>query len=177
MPDNLFFGPDAQINHTIGMMQAEKSEGAITDGARVSPNVFFVVDPEGQIAGNFETGDGNVLKMSYQIIKPARWIGLHITAGNFDLQGRSILGLIAKSRSDHAVTSRACLRSGYEGGFTDSFLPKHIVSYAETSTHIDLLQIEKDADLPQAADWRELVFFLPPADTHLAISELKFFVV
>ncbi|MBB6191284.1 hypothetical protein FHS51_001511 [Sphingobium wenxiniae] len=116
MSDNLFFGPDAQVNHTIGMMQTEKSQGSITDGARVGPNVFFVIDPEGQIKGNFETGNGNVLKLSYRIIRPVRWVGLHIAAGNFDLQGRSIAGLICKSHADHAVTSRACIRSGYEGG-------------------------------------------------------------
>lgn len=138
---------------------------------------FFVIDPEGQIKGNFETGNGNVLKLSYRIIRPVRWVGLHIAAGNFDLQGRSIAGLICKSHADHAVTSRACIRSGYEGGFTDIFLPKHIVSYAEPSTHIDLLQVEKETDLPKKADWRELVIFLPVADTNITISELKFFVV
>ncbi|WP_081570380.1 hypothetical protein [Sphingobium herbicidovorans] len=121
--------------------------------------LFFVIDPEGKVKGQFETGDGCALKLSYRIIEPVRWFGLHLPAGSFDLKGKSIIGVICKSQAEHAITSRLCLRSGFEGGFEDSFLPKHLVSYGESSTHIDLIQVEKSDNLSKRALWRELILF------------------
>ncbi len=177
MPDNLSLGAEAQVNHIIALMQKEKTKGAIHDGAQIFPDAFFGVDPEGKVKGQFETGDGCALKLSYRVIEPVRWVGLHLRAGHFSLDDKSIVGVICKSQADHAITSRLCLRSGFEGGFEDSFLPKHLVSYSEASTHIDLIQIEKSGYLSKQALWRELLFFLPCTDTDINIQELKFFIV
>ena len=177
MPDNLSLGADAQVNHIIALMQVEKSKGPVHDGVRISPGAAFVIDPEGKVQGNFQTGDGCTLKLSYRVIEPVRWLGLHFSAGSFSLEGKSVVGAICKSQSGHAITSRFCLRSGYEGGFEDHFLPKHMVSYSEASTHIDLISIDTNQDISKDEKWRELILFLPVMDTNIIIYDLKFFVV
>ncbi len=175
--DNLSFGPDAQINHTIGLLRATGSGGALTDGSAPVPGVFFVIDPEGKVEGSYTTGGDSLVQLSYTIATPPRWLALHLSLGAADLGKAAVFGVVCKSRATEAATFRLCLRSATAAGFVDTFLHKHVVAFSESSVHVDLLKLEGRDDVPPQAAWRELILFFQTIPADFDILDLRVFIV
>ncbi|MFT3691457.1 hypothetical protein [Paenirhodobacter sp.] len=179
MTDSLHLGPDAQVNHAIASLRSLSVDMPLTDGARIAPGVFLSVDSEtgGQVAGNVVTGGDGLLRLSYTIDKRPRWLALHVAMGGVDLSQASVFGVVCKSRAPEAATFRICLRSATADGFTDTFLPKHVVAFAADSTHLDLLRLEGHPDVPARAAWRELILFFQTTSATFDIRDLRVFIV
>lgn len=177
MADNLLLGPDAQVNHTIDLLRTIEKTETLGDGVRLAPHAFVALDGQGQVEGSVSTAAGNVLRLQYQVRQKPRWLALHLGLGGIDLTGRTVLGLVCKTQAPVAATFQPCLRSGRPEGFVDAHLPKHVVAYAEASTHVDLLRLEGSPQVPLQAPWRDLVLFFQTTSARIDIQDLRVFIV
>lgn len=175
---NYSFGPESEINYTAHILKKSSLKGKLSSRVDLVPGAFISLDPEGKFEGSFSSSEESLLSLSYRITKPLRWIGLHLTMGDVDFTDLTVLGVVIKSGAPVATTSRICVRSGIEAGFEDCFFPKHVVSFSEVSTHIDLLRIDQAAEkIPLQAPWREVILFFAPSDQTLTINDFKIFAV
>ncbi|MCE6967240.1 hypothetical protein [Cereibacter sphaeroides] len=174
---NLFLGPDAQVNHEISLLRAKREKKSLADRASPVPGVFFAVDPEAKVAGQYVTGGDRLLQLQYVTKTTPRWLALHFALGGVDLGSASVFGVVCKSCAPEAATFRICLRSAMAEGFRDVFLPKHAVAYSQTSTHVDLLRLEGLDEVPGKADWRELILFFQTSSAHIDLLDLRVFIV
>jgi len=115
--------------------------------------------------------------LNYTVHRPVSWLALHLSVGGIDLRDAAVFGVVCKSRAPEATTFQFCLRSPTADGFRDAFLPKHVVSYAQTSTHIDLLKLDSREDVPAQAKWRDLVLFFSTQSAAIELIDLRVFVV
>ncbi len=176
--DNLLFGPDAQINHTIGLLRATATDQPLADKIDLLPGVFLAIDTEeGEVTGRCVTGGVTLLRMEYTVSRSPRWLALHMAVGDVDLSKAAVMGIVCKSRAAEAATYRVCLRSATSSGFVDAFLPKHVVAFSEASTHIDLLKLEGYEHVPAKAEWRELILFFQPRSAAFELLDLRAFIV
>lgn len=175
--DNLLLGPDAQINHTIGLLRATSAKNQLVDQMKLMPGAFFGIDPEGKVTGRSVSGGGHLLQLKYTVGRPPRWLALHLAVGGVDLGKAAVFGVACKSRAPEAATFRLCLRSATPEGFVDAFLPKHVVAFSETSTHVDLLKLEGHEHVPAQASWRELILFFQPSSADFELHDLRVFIV
>lgn len=101
------------------------------------------------------------------------WAGLHIALPRPDLADLTYVGFACRTASPTPLMLRACLRSGLlEGGFVDSFFDKHILTSELPHSHLDMLYLDAQPDLPLVAPWRELVLFLPCRPFRLSLVHL-----
>lgn len=175
MEHNLDFGSEAQANHSLAVLRAQSFEKAVSGGERFSPGVFVSIDPESDTKVMATSRPGELVDLSFSTRRPGRWLSLNVEMGNCNLTGRDIAGFMAKVQSEATMTFRVCLRSGNEGGFQDAFFGKRVISYAEASTHADLMKLEERDDVPAQAPWRELIMFLPPDVRHISLKDLALF--
>lgn len=176
MADNLLLGPEAQVNHLTSLLRVTPGTGVLAEGARLAPGAFLSVDPEGQLTGQFKTGAGTVLDLSYEVQKPPRWLALHLELGALPLLDKAVFGIVCKSRAPQAATFRLCLRSAVQGGFVDAFFDKHVVAYADQSTHVDLLRLGARNDVPAEAPWRDLILFFQTRSAQIHLNDLRVFI-
>lgn len=177
MVDNLLLGPDARINHTIGLLRSVPADGKLADGMALAPGAFLAIDPEGEVSGRCATGGESLLRLDYTTGKAPRWLALHLAIGGVDLGRAAVFGVACKSRAPEAATFRLCLRSATASGFVDAFLPKHVVAFARPSTHVDLLKLEGHDNVPARAEWRELILFFHPHSAAYDLLDLRVFIV
>ena len=144
---------------------------------KLIPGAFFAIDAEGEVLGSCVTGGDTLLRIDYTVGRPPRWLALHMAVGGVDLEKAAVLGVACKSRAPEAATYRLCLRSATSNGFIDAFLPKHVVAFSETSTHIDFLKLEGHEDVPAKAEWRELILFFQPSSAAFELLDLRIFIV
>ena len=175
--DNLLLGPDAQINHRIGLLRATVTDQPLADHLQLVPGAFFGIDREGEVTGRCATGGESLLRLDYTCGKSPRWLALHLTVGGLDLDKAAVFGVVCKTRAPRAATFRLCLRSAAPAGFVDAFLPKHVVAFADTSTHVDLLKLQEHENVPTRADWRELILFFQPQSAAFDLLDLRVFIV
>lgn len=179
MTDNLFLGPDAQTRFSLQMLRAHEGRGKISgDRTLVMDGIFLSTDPDAKITGDYSASAANLLKLRMRPGKgPARWQGLHVVMGPVDLSDAAVIGVVARSQAPLSFTTRICLRSGGGGQFIDTFFPKTMVSFAQASTHLDVLEIARLPDLPRQAQWRDLILFFQGSDVDLELLDLRFFTV
>ena len=175
MEHNLDFGPEAQANHSLAVLRAQSLEKAVSGDERFSPGVFVSIDPESDTKVQATSRPGELVDLSFNTHRPGRWLSLNFEMGNCSLNGRDILGFMAKVQSEATMTFRVCVRSGGEGGFQDAFFGKRVISYAASSTHADLMKLEERDDVPAHAPWRELIIFLPPDVGQISLKDLALF--
>lgn len=175
--DNLDHGLDSEVNYKLAVMRSYANRGALVDKAAPGLGSFFSIDPVGDVAGDFATGDGEMLRLSYTARRRPGWVALHIPIGGVDLGSTTLVGLVCKTQADKAVTFRAALRSATGQGFVDAFLPKTVAAFSKRSTHVDLLKIEGREDVPRQAAWRDLVLFFPVDGAALSIRDARVFIV
>lgn len=179
MADNIFLGPDAQVRFSLQMLRAYEGRGKIaTERTPIIDGVFLSTDPEANVTGEYDASAENLLKLRIRPGKnPARWQALHLIVGPLDLGDAAVIGVVARSQAPSSFTTRICLRSGQDGQFIDTFFPKTMVSFAQASTHLDVLEIANLTDLPRQAQWRDLILFFQGGDVDLNLLDLRFFVV
>ena len=98
--------------------------------------------------------------------------------GAADLTQAQTLGMICKSASAYATTFQPCLRSGRtEGGFTDHFFRKRVLTHGQPSLHLDALLMEAEPEIPRKAPWRELLLFFRPETSRIDLQDLRLFIV
>lgn len=175
--DNLLLGPDAQINHTIGLLRASPTNKPLVDQMELMPGAFFAMDTEGEVTGRCVIGGDHLLRLDYTVGRQPRWLALHLAVGGVDLGKAAVFGVACKSRAPEAATYRLCLRSATSEGFVDAFLSKHVVAFSETSTHVDFLKLEGHEHVPAQADWRELILFFQPRSAVFELLDLRAFII
>nr|WP_319513662.1 hypothetical protein [uncultured Cohaesibacter sp.] len=178
--NNLLTGVDAQARSVISALKLFEGTGDIngTD-APVTDGTLISVDPTGKVHGSFIATKDNLIKINMLPTGPdtPKWQALHFQIGNLNIEEEMVLGIVIKSQAPSSITSRICIRSGVDGEFIDTMLPKTLVSYSEPSVHLDLLDLSKTPDFPSAAEWRDLIIFFRPGEVDIEISEIRFFVV
>ncbi|MEH7830448.1 hypothetical protein [Gemmobacter denitrificans] len=175
---SLDLGPEAGVNALLGhLRQLDLPPAPVTPGSPILPGMFFVTDPESGTSITLESRPGLLFAADFQVTGQARWLALHIALDGFDLDGRMILGLCARSAAPQSTTFRPCLRNGRDSGFDDIFFRKTAVAYAEPSLHMDALLIEDQPLLAAPAPWRELVLFFRPETGRIELQDLRLFVV
>lgn len=177
MTHNLDLGPDAGANHLLALLRGLSFSGPVASDSPLLPGLFFSLDPESSTQLRCHSAPGMMVEAEFTVARPGRWMALHINLSEADLRGRQVLGVVCKSHSPAATTFRLCLRSGREGGFTDTFFRKTVVAYAETSTHLDALMLDAEPGLPTEAPWRELVLFFRPETSKITLQDLRIFIV
>jgi hypothetical protein len=178
MTDNLSLDPEANINFLISTLKASPFSGPIADQLSLAPGVTFSLNPPESVAGTVTTGEGAVVKLQYQHPVRPNWFSLQMMLGGVDLSDKTHIGLVVKSSAPEARTFRACLRSSFDGSFVDCFFKKHIVSFAETSVHFDVISLaEAGSKVPTTASWRDLILFFGTKNSELTIQDIKVFTV
>ncbi|MFN3526082.1 MAG: hypothetical protein ACK4YU_08315 [Paracoccus sp. (in: a-proteobacteria)] len=180
MTNNILTGPDAQARFVLQMLRTQDSKGTIGPGDNpLSEGSFLSIDPEAGVTGRYQSTPGEVVSLTMQPAtgKKPRWQGYHIPLGPFDMSEAGVFGVVARSIAPASVTTRICLRSGRDGQFTDSFLPKTMVSFSQASTHLDVLDLSNAPDVPRRAQWRELILFFRPGPVELTLQDLRLFLV
>jgi hypothetical protein len=170
--------PDRTLNLPLDRLRASVLAGGDIAGAAPVPGVQFHADPQARIAGRWTSPRARLLEVDTTVDTPGDWFALHIDLPLADLSGVAFLGFVARTAAARAMVTRACLRSGLpEGGFTDTFFDRHILSQPGEGDHVDLLAPDRRPDLPQSAPWREFILFLPPVqDIRWALHDLRLFV-
>ncbi|MFN3276363.1 MAG: hypothetical protein ACK41U_17030 [Paracoccus sp. (in: a-proteobacteria)] len=180
MTNNILTGPDAQARFVLQTLRAQDNSGTIGPGDNpLGESAFLSLDPEAAVKGQFQSVPGEIISLS---MRPAtgqtpRWQGYHIPLGPFDMSDAGVFGVVARSTAPASITTRICLRSGRDGQFTDKFLPKTMVSFSQSSTHLDLLDLSTVPDVPRQADWRDLILFFRPGPVEITLQDLRLFLV
>ncbi len=165
MMDNLDFGITADANHALAVLRGMEISDTLAADQHFAPGIFLSVDPESDTKVRLTSAPGRLCDLDCTTKRPGRWLSLNVELGACDLSRCSVLTLMCKSRAPHTLTFRACLRSGYEGGFVDAFFQKRVIAYGEESVHADVMKPGARDDVPATAPWRELILFFP-ADLH-----------
>lgn len=179
MANNILLGPDAQVRFSLQKLRAHQGQGKIAgERTPIMDGVFLSTDPDAGVTGEYHASRDNLLKLRMRPGRgQARWQGLHVIVGPLDLSDAAVIGVVARSQAPSSFTTRVCLRSGGDGQFIDTFFPKTMVSFAQPSTHLDILEIAKLPELPQRAQWRDLILFFQGSNVDLDLLDLRFFVV
>lgn len=169
MPDNLFLGPQAGVNHSLALLRALSVDLAVQPDLRLVPGITFTTDPEATLRGRLVSPPGAVLSLHLDPQDNPRWISLVMDMGVVDLTAPQWLGVVAAVQSPRSVTFRVLLRSTIDGGHVDSYFRKTVVAYAEPTTHTDVLDVTRDQTVPRAATRRELILLFEhlPQDLHI----------
>ncbi|KEO61128.1 hypothetical protein DT23_10355 [Thioclava indica] len=117
------------------------------------------------------------LSMQHGGSKTPKWQALHISLGEMNLSGSLLLGVLIKSRSPSSMTTKICLRSGKDGDFQDIFFSKTMVSFAQASVHLDVIEFDKNPNLPRQVQWRDLILFFRPGEFDISLLDIRLFVV
>ena len=160
-------------DQALAALRQGSGRGEITSSTEIAPGIALHADPEAGASGSWISPAGRLLEIAVSAPPEGRWTALHVGLDAADLAGRDWLGLIARSAAPGEVMVRPCLRSGHEGGFSDCFFPRHLLSTAEPMTHADALHLPSTPEIPGVAPWRELVLFLPRGDVTWHLHDLR----
>lgn len=176
--DNLSLGPEGQANHALSVLHRQTCAGDLTSRVDFVPGVFLNSDPALALSGQWRAPEERLLELDAQTNGTAGgWMGLHIVMPASDLRQKALLGFATRIAAPESVLIRACLRSGQEGGFVDSFFNKHLLFTSEAALHLDAMELTQRDDVPAQALWREVVFFLPPRSFKLSFLDLRLFLL
>ena len=180
MINNLLLGPDAQAQSALQMLRAGTGAGVISAGRTDLPyGLFLSNDPEAAIAGRYRSDVGQLLSLQTAPAagRTPRWQALHIPLGPADLTQAAVMGVVARSQAPTSITTRIALRSKRGDSFADVFFGKTLISFAEPSTHLDAIELDRVPDIPAEADWRDLILFFQGGALELDLLDLRFFIV
>ncbi|RVV97622.1 hypothetical protein EKE94_13915 [Mesobaculum littorinae] len=180
MSNSLFLGADAQIRQALQQLRAQEGGAPISgEITGINDDIFLSNDPAANVTGDYTSGRENLisLKMQPAGAETPRWQALHLRMGACDLGNAGVIGFVARSQSPSAMITRACLRSGRDGQFQDTFFTKAIASFATPSTHLDAIDLDTAGDIPRTADWREFILFFRPGPVDIDLLDLRPFVV
>ena len=162
--------PPSPLDSALRDLESGSDKGRLADVTEFAPGIALRADPALGVAGDWRSPAGRLLELDVRPRGTGGWIALHLALG--EIAG-DWLGLFCRSAAPEEVLIRVALRSGTAEGFTDSFLPRHILALPEPMTHADALHLPTTPDLPAEASWRELVIFLPARAFTWQIHDLK----
>lgn len=168
--------PAEHANASLTQLRAQTGEGPVVSGARLVPGLWFDLDPEaGGVEARYAASGDALLSLRCSVERPGRWFTLNVDLGAGDLAQYRLVGFAARSRAPRSLTLRACLRSFRSGRFEDTFFPQYLVSFAEDSSHSDVLWLADHPALGQPADWRTLILFFDSAGFEFTLTDLCVF--
>ena len=162
--------PAPSLAPGLAPLRDSRAEGTLGAAETVfAPGIALHADPGLALAGHWRSPAGRLLELEVTPSGAGGWLALHVALNLTALPGSGWIAFACQSAAREAVMIRPCLRSGTETGFADCFFPRHILAGPEPVSHTDALPLATTPDLPAAAPWRELVFFLPrtPFGWHL----------
>lgn len=180
MTNNVFLGPDAQIQFSLQTLRAKETSGQISgEITDIQDGVFVSNDPNAGVTGEYRAGKNDLvsIRMAPSGSDTSRWQALHIQMGPSDLSSAGVFGVVARSRAPSATVTRLCLRSGRDGQFIDTFFPKAMASFSDPSTHLDVIELDHMSDVPKTADWREFILFFRAGSVEIDLLDLRPFIV
>lgn len=178
MTDNILIGPDAHSRFTLQMLRHHEGAGDLHSGSLpVTDGVSLSTDAEAEVVGDYCCRADNMIQVRMDAAEGRRWQALHIHLGDVNLANAGVLGIVARSVAPASTTTRLCIRSGNDDQFMDTFFSKTMVSFAQPSTHMDVMDIAAMPDLPRQAQWRDLILFFRAGDISIDLLDLRFFVV
>lgn len=179
MSANIFTGPDAHLRFLLETVKSGKSKGQFDSEGQVIEGLSLRTDPDAKVKIDYTSDAGKFLslKMASTNNTHARWQAMHIAMGPVDMSDVQVMGVVARTKAGKAVHTRFALRSLRGRQFIDHSFDKSMVSFAEESTHLDVVALSKYDDLPRKADNRELVLFFPGSPFELDIVDLRVFLV
>lgn len=157
--------------------ESRHEEGVLETSVTFRPGLSLFADPSLGLGGQWRSPAGRIIELDAKMKGPGAWIGLHVTLAAQDLRQAGWIGFTCRSAAPATMMVRPCLRSGTDDGFIDVFFDKHMLSNPEPRNHVDALHLPTCRHLPETAAWRELVLFLPCADFHWHLHDLRTFVV
>ena len=171
--------PGAGLNEPLDALRAMQVDDHEAADGQVVPGLFIHRDPASEVNLRWSSPRGRILDVQTKIDLPGAWLGLHLSLPLTDISGVGFIGFAARTAAAQPVTIRACLRSGVEGGtFHDCFFDRYILAQPEESDYMAMIAPDRRPLLPVKAAWREFILFLPPTHgVHLALIDLRFFVV
>ncbi|MGR3439043.1 hypothetical protein [Alterinioella nitratireducens] len=168
--------PAILARQALDTLRRETPDGRIVAEEEIVPGLRFVPDPEAGMTGHFSSPRGRLLELQVRHARPARWLGLHLRLDIEDITEIGLIGLATRIAAPTAMAVRACVRSGTETGFVDTFFDKTVATLPRPQLHLDVLETNgAHAALCAPAPWRELVLFLPMQDFRLDLHDLRVF--
>lgn len=177
MTDNITLGPDGQTNHTLAVLRDRRAKGNLAQNVTFLPGLELHADPAMKLRGKWRSPVGRLLELDAKPAGTGDWLGLHVHLPLADLSDIGAVGFAARFSATTTLVMRACLRSGVNGGFVDTFFDKHLLLRPEEASHVDVLSPRMRSDLPDHAPWRELILFLPTETFRIALIDLRVFAV
>jgi hypothetical protein len=177
MANNLDLSPDGQMAFSMAALRGLEFAGPAVTGQHLVPGVFFSIDPESTNTVSVESRPGELMTFKLGVDKPGRWLTLNMGVGAADLSACKIVGFACKLDAPVTTSFRVCLRSGGEGGHKDVFFPKTVVAYPKTALHLDVMEIESNADIRVQAPWRELVIFFPRESCEINLRDFRLIII
>lgn len=169
--------PAAALNAPLALLRDQLVPPSPLTQTEILPDLHLRLDPAADVALWHASPRARLLELEARVTRPGAWLGLHLTLPLPDLSGLRWFGFAARSSANAAMISRACLRSGREGGgFHDQFFDRDLLSHSWESDHHDLMALDHCPELPRHAPWREFILFLPPdLDFRLSLHDLRVF--
>ena len=177
MANNLDLSPDGQLAFSLGALRGLDYVGPAANGQQLVPGICFSLDPEATNTVDVTSKPGEMMTFRLGVDRPGRWLTLNFGIGTADLSRCNIVGFACKSDAKITTTSRACIRSGVDGGHRDVFFPKTIVSYPKTSLHLDVLELDSNPEIGARVPWRELVVFFEIVNVEITLHDFRFFAI
>ena len=166
------------INTALSQLRSDRRRGQpLAGGERLAPGIWFDMDTdEADHTALCSTPPQGLLAITLEVRKPGRWFTLNIDLGKDDLKPFRLIGFALRSRAPRTMLARVCVRSFHGSDFEDVFFPLHVASFAEESSHADVLWLADQPALRRPADWRSMIVFLDPAGVDLTLMDMRLFV-
>ncbi len=166
------------VNTALSQLRSgRRGTQPLSGGERLAPGIWFDMDTEEtDQTALCSTPPQGLLNVKLEARKPGRWFTLNIDLGKDDLSPHRLLGFALRSRAPRTLLARVCLRSFHDSGFEDVFFPLHVASFAEESSHADVLWLAEQPELRRPADWRTMIVFLDPGGVELVLTDMRLFV-
>jgi len=162
----------------LSALKMKDSLTSINPGDRLAPGVFLLQDPRSKRKIEITSPKDKVVHIRASEHQQTSWTTLHFQLETLDMPQVDLLGLMVKAQSftEQAQTIPVAIRNGTRSGFRDAFFPKQIVLTDSMGRHVDMADPAELQGLPQMAEWRELILFLPAYDIDFCITKMSFIV-
>lgn len=165
-----------RVQQALETLRQGAPRGKIVTEEEIVPGLRFVPDPEAGMTGHFFSPQGRLLELQVSHARPARWFGLHLRLDIDDIDKIALIGMATRIAAPTTMTVKACIRSGTETGFVDTFFDKTVAALPRPLLHLDVIETNgARTALCAPAPWRELVLFLPTEDFRLDLHDLRVF--
>lgn len=169
-------GRTEALNQRLDALRASTAMGEIAlDQSLIAPGLTLHCDPAAALSGHWASPAGRLVELTVTPQHAGTWLALHVALDPGALAGATWIGFTCRSAAPQQIVLRPCLRSGGTDGFTDCFFPRHILSLPEVLSHADAIHLPSTPEVPPNAPWRELLLFLPCADTAWHLHDLRLF--